>query len=236
MGWRDAPIVKPAPEALQKPIEPTQTPGFQAAVAGATARARAGVEAETPPPGYRWADAAKTRLVPIPGGPADKAPPALNAQQRMAAREDAAYRVALARQLKENTKGLTGTGLFGPLFSNFGGTRSADAEAIIENLKQKGAMAAVIEMLQETGGKNPFTPMSQGEVSIIAGSKIPPMGINLSDKVNQQSASQIERAGSTAYKLLGGRQAQLEADVARLLGRAQRSNRANAGVKVERVR
>lgn len=236
MGWRDAPIVKAAPEALQKPIEPTQTPGFQAAVAGATARARAGVEAETPPPGYRWADAAKTRLVPIPGGPADKAQPTLNPQQKLSAREDAAYRVALARQLKENTKGLTGTGLFGPLFSNFGGTRSADAEAVIENLRQKGAMAAVLEMLQETGGKNPFTPMSQGEVEIIAGSKIPPMGVNLSDKVNQQSANQIERAGSRAYKLLGGTQAQLEADIARLLGRAQTSTRANAGVKVERVR
>ena len=28
MGWRDAPIVKGAPEALQKPIDPTQMPGL----------------------------------------------------------------------------------------------------------------------------------------------------------------------------------------------------------------
>lgn len=236
MGWRDAPIVKAGPEALQKPIDPTQTPGFQASVTGATARARAAVESETPPPGYRWADAARTRLVPIPGGPADKAPAQLNAQQKAAAREDAAYRVALARQLRENTKGLTGTGFFGPLFSNFGGTRSADAEAVIENLRQKGAMASILEMLQETGGKNPFTPMSQGEVAIIAGAKIPPMGVNLSDKTNQQSARQIERAGARAYKLLGGNPAQLEADIARLTGRAQQSKTATDGVSVKRIR
>lgn len=236
MGWRDAPIVKAGPEALQKPIDPTQTPGFQASVAGATARARAGVESETPPPGYRWADATRTRLIPIPGGPADKAPAQLNAQQKAAAREDAAYRVGLARQLRENTKGLTGTGLFGPLFSNFGGTRSADAEAIIENLRQKGAMASILEMLQETGGKNPFTPMSQGEVAIIAGAKIPPMGINLSDKTNEQSSRQIERAGARAYNLLGGNQAQLEADIARLFGRSQQSKAAKDGISVKRIR
>lgn len=40
MGWRDAPIEKAAPEALQQPIKPTETPEFRAAVAGAETFAR----------------------------------------------------------------------------------------------------------------------------------------------------------------------------------------------------
>lgn len=51
MGWRDAPIVKGAPEALQQPIKPTELPGFRGAVAGAetaaTENVRAGLRPKT---------------------------------------------------------------------------------------------------------------------------------------------------------------------------------------------
>lgn len=49
MGWRDAPIVKPAPDFLQKPIEPAQAPGFRGQVAGAEAAASEGVKAVLKP-------------------------------------------------------------------------------------------------------------------------------------------------------------------------------------------
>lgn len=45
MGWRDAPIVRGAPEALQQPIKPTETPAFKAAVARAETEAREGAKA-----------------------------------------------------------------------------------------------------------------------------------------------------------------------------------------------
>jgi hypothetical protein len=65
MGWRDAPIVKQAPEALQKPVSPTETPGFRGAVAGAEAGAKAGVEARLKP-GTEAATAVATADIPTP--------------------------------------------------------------------------------------------------------------------------------------------------------------------------
>jgi len=63
MGWRDAPIVKGAPEALQQPVKPTETPGFRGAVAGAetaaTETVRAGLR-----PGTEAATASATAPVP----------------------------------------------------------------------------------------------------------------------------------------------------------------------------
>lgn len=51
MGWRDAPIVRGAPEALQQPVKPTETPAFRAAVVGAEegvkAKLKPGTEATT---------------------------------------------------------------------------------------------------------------------------------------------------------------------------------------------
>lgn len=65
MGWRDAPIVKPAPEALQQPVKPTETPGFRGAVAGAEAGAKARVEAGLKPT-TEAATAAATANIPTP--------------------------------------------------------------------------------------------------------------------------------------------------------------------------
>ena len=63
MGWRDAPIIKGAPEALQQPVKPTELPGFRGAVAGAetaaTEKVRAGLR-----PGTEAATASATAPVP----------------------------------------------------------------------------------------------------------------------------------------------------------------------------
>jgi hypothetical protein len=63
MGWRDAPIVRGAPEALQQPVKPTELPGFRGAVAGAetaaTEKVRAGLR-----PGTEAATASATAPVP----------------------------------------------------------------------------------------------------------------------------------------------------------------------------
>lgn len=66
MGWRDAPIVRSAPEALQQPVKPTETPGFRGAVAGAetaaTEKVRAGLR-----PSTEAATASATAPVPTQG-------------------------------------------------------------------------------------------------------------------------------------------------------------------------
>jgi hypothetical protein len=49
MGWRDAPIIKGAPEALQQPTKPTELPGFRGAVAGAETTATETVKAGLKP-------------------------------------------------------------------------------------------------------------------------------------------------------------------------------------------
>jgi hypothetical protein len=63
MGWRDAPIVKPAPEALQQPVKPTETPGFRGAVAGAETAATETVKAGLKP-GTEAATAQATANIP----------------------------------------------------------------------------------------------------------------------------------------------------------------------------
>jgi hypothetical protein len=49
MGWRDAPIIRGAPEALQQPTKPTELPGFRGAVAGAETTATETVKAGLKP-------------------------------------------------------------------------------------------------------------------------------------------------------------------------------------------
>lgn len=65
MGWRDAPIVKGAPEALQQPVKPTELPGFRGAVAGAETAATESVKAGLKP-GTEAATAAATATIPTP--------------------------------------------------------------------------------------------------------------------------------------------------------------------------
>ena len=65
MGWRDAPIVKGAPEALQKPIDPTQMPGFQSNLAGAVTAATENVKAGLKP-ATEAATAVATADIPTP--------------------------------------------------------------------------------------------------------------------------------------------------------------------------
>lgn len=63
MGWRDAPIVRGAPEALQQPVKPTETPGFRGAVAGAETAATEKVKAGLRP-STEAATAAATAAIP----------------------------------------------------------------------------------------------------------------------------------------------------------------------------
>lgn len=63
MGWRDAPIVRGAPEALQQPVKPTETPRFRGAVAGAETAATETVKAGLRP-GTEAATAAATAAIP----------------------------------------------------------------------------------------------------------------------------------------------------------------------------
>jgi hypothetical protein len=63
MGWRDAPIIKGAPEALQQPTKPTELPGFRGAVAGAETTATETVKSKLKP-GTEAATAGLTAPIP----------------------------------------------------------------------------------------------------------------------------------------------------------------------------
>lgn len=63
MGWRDAPIVRGAPEALQQPTKPTELPAFRGAVAGAETTATETVKSKLKP-GTEAATAGLTAPIP----------------------------------------------------------------------------------------------------------------------------------------------------------------------------
>ena len=156
----------------QPAVPAQQTPAFRGAVTASETRARGTFQDTTrkgpngkPIFGQVNTVTGEFRPYPKEMQPTPPAAP-ISAVEQAKARADAAKRIQLARQLRENTSGLTGTGAFGPLFASLpiGATRAKDAEAIINSLEKKGAMSAVLDMLKRTGGKNPFTPMSQDKI------------------------------------------------------------------------
>ena len=165
-------------------------------------------------------------------------PKPITRQERMNVLNDIVNRIAYAQKLRENTKGLTGTGAFGEIISSlpFGATRAREAQAAINFLTNSQTYDSVMKMQKETGGKNPFTPMTNFESGVIVGKDLPAMGVGLKDETNVEASYVIEDANRKAGRQIGFS----DADINRLLQqRAARSGQATqlpAGVTVRRTR
>ena len=90
--------------------------------------------------------------------------PAMMAEMRL----DAGNRLRDIRTIRANTEqpGAVGS-LLTPLLSRVPGTAARTVQANVDTVSQGGALQKIMEMTRATG-KNPFTPMSNSDVALIA--------------------------------------------------------------------
>lgn len=92
-----------------------------------------------------------------------------NAAQLESVRNDALNKLRTMDRIGSNYQNSTlpAIGFGAETVSGIGGTSAANIAAALEELKAGGAIAEVMKMTQATG-KNPFTPMSNRDVDMIA--------------------------------------------------------------------
>lgn len=241
MGWRDAPIVKGAPEALQQPVKTTELPGFRSDVVSAETRAR-GTFRDVTRKGaggkliFGQENTVTGEFKPYPKEMQPQTAIPLTPQELADARDDALRRAAIAKGLEKSSReDWFSTGFLAPTFSQFGGTPAATVVQDIEALKAGGALNALLDMAKKAG-KNLLTPLSNSDVQLLSNAKQFPLDIKQSDEKFQQNAVRYQEAAKNAFLAAGGTEKQFATQLARLTGRANAGAAKNAGVKVERVR
>lgn len=106
----------------------------------------------------------------------------LNMAQIRAAEADAMSKLQTIDRINKNVNdGWFPVGLGSETMASYGGTAAANVAADVDSLKAGGALSEILKMTQATG-KNPFTPMSNSDVEVIARN----IG-NLSQKQDQQN-------------------------------------------------
>lgn len=166
------------------------------------------------------------------------APKPITKQQRIDLLNEAVDRIILARRLRENTSGITGTGTFGGIIAGlpFGATRAKEAQAVMQKLSDKQLYESVINMYKQTGGKNPFSPMTEFESRVLVGKDLPLMGVDLKDETNVESGNKIEDVNKRLVRGLGFSDAELNTSLERAMMRSGRKSTLPPGASVKRIR
>ena len=131
-------------------------------------------------------------------------------------RQDAINKIMLARKLKDASKNQWfATGFLAPTLSEVGGTSARGVQAGADTLKAGGALAEILKLTAANQGKNPFTPMSNADVELIARNTAN-LDIGQPDPDFQSAVQQYEDAYTRGFIGAGG---DINALNARLSGR-----------------
>lgn len=165
-------------------------------------------------------------------------PKPITKQERIGLLNSIVDRIRLAQKLRENTSGITGTGTFGKIIADlpFGATRAKEAQGAIDVLTKKQTYQSVMDMMEKTGNKNPFAPMTVYESQIIAGKDLPLMGVDLKDETNIDASYAIEDANRKAARNVGFTDAEINTALQRAQMRSGRKQELPAGASVRRIR
>lgn len=140
----------------------------------------------------------------------------LNPQQIQSAKTDAMSKLQTIDRIRANDRNswLPTIGLGAETAAGIGGTGAANIATDLDTLKSGSALSEVLKMTQATG-KNPFTPMSNSDVQLIANN----VG-NLSQRQDRPNfmanLDNYENAYRNAYVGAVGKET-LDAEIARLL-------------------
>ena len=135
----------------------------------------------------------------------------LTPKQIQAGRSDAWEKIKLIRNIRERIKRKDGymgvdlipeTGLLGKIASQVGGTRASGIAADLETIRGGGIIAKITDMMAATGGKNPFSPMSNVEGQLV-GTSIGNLDLNQPKDTLLSSLDRYERAYTDALRTVG---------------------------------
>jgi len=186
----------------------------------------------------RWGQVNLTTNQFVPYKDQPNVPKPITKQERLDILNGIVDRISYAQKLRENTKGLTGTGMFGEIIAGlpFGATRAREAQGAIDILTKKQTYDSVMKMMEKTGNKNPFAPMTEFESKVIAGKDLPLMGVDLKDETNVEASYRIEDANRKAAKNIGFADADINLALQKLQSRAARKPQLPPGASVKRIR
>ena len=241
MGYSTDKVIGQAPKPVLKPVQTTETPGFRGAVTTAETVARGtfrDVTRKGPDgkPVFGQENTLTGEFKPYPKELQPAAQPKITPQELAEARSDALRRAYLAKEIERSSReDFFATGFLAPTAAGFGGSAAATVQQNIEALKAGGALQTLLNMARQTG-KNLLTPLSNSDVQLLSNAKQLPLEISMRDKDFQKNARQYFDANKRAYIAAGGKASEFNTEIMRLTGRANAGARANAGVKVERVR
>lgn len=202
-----------------RPVGPSdpKIPGQMDSTAASTARTRQQTDIANQLLPYQLrktkaeAEAAEAKLK------KDKAATALTPDKLKGVRADAVNKILLARQLQDRSKNdWFATGFLAPTMSGFGGTNARGVQAGADTLKAGGALAEILKLSAATG-KNPFTPMSNSDVELIARNTAN-LDIGQPDVDFQSAAKQYEDAYTRGFQGAGGNMDELRRYLAKRLG------------------
>lgn len=140
----------------------------------------------------------------------------LNLGQLSAASTDAMEKLRTIDRIRQNNDNswFGAIGFGSDTMRGIGGTKATDIAADIDSLKAGGALSEILKMTQETG-KNPFTPMSNSDVEVIARNK-GNLAQNQSDANFFANLNNYRNSYTRAYAGSEGLKA-LEAEIAKRL-------------------
>lgn len=111
-----------------------------------------------------------------------------------------------AKARKLLNEGIAPTGsVFTPILRNIPGTAATDLVSISDRIAKSGALAKILEMTKATG-KNPFTPMSNSDVQLIADTE-GSASTNLSPEEYKRNLTNYEGAYIRAFAGASGAKA-----------------------------
>jgi hypothetical protein len=154
------------------------------------------------------------------------APTAVDPAALMAVRQEALDKIKMARSLQDRSKNQWfATGFGSGMARLIGGTPAYDLARDTDTLSNAGALTKVMEMARNNGGKNPLSPLSEGDFKAIA-SSVSNLDPSQSDTQYQANVQRVADLYARAYQGAGGQD--LEGD----LNPAMRKRRVMPGAPV----
>lgn len=209
------------------PADP-KIPGAMDATAASTANTRQQMSQRAALSPYQLREAAAKAAIAEANLKKMQAGSTLTSDKLKSVRQDAVNKIQLARKLKGRSRNeWFATGFGAPTMAGFGGTAARGVQAGADTLKAGGALAEVLKLTAANGGKNPFQPMSNSDVELIARNTAN-LDIGQPDKDFQSAVQQYEDAYRRAFIGAGG---DINALNARLSGKRTKSKPKNNGVE-----
>lgn len=152
----------------------------------------------------QMADARKNGFDFGPNGELIPAKEPIGENDLAAARADAKAKLEALDRMEALSNSWFGTGFGAPTAAKFGGTNAATIAEMAQGIGAEGALQKVMKMSKENGGKNPLTPLSEGDFTNISKS-VANLSVAQSDEEFRRQVNIYRDIFKRAYQATGGK-------------------------------